>query len=328
MTRTLVILATVTLAACTQVTDAPDGTSTTKTDECLNAIASQSPANGDTDVYYRTNVFFTLAMPDPAATITIADTAGNVVPGSTGVVDTILTWSGDALESETTYNATLSYECGDAIVSWTTSATGSPTDVDVTNTVYDLDILSGVWREPNEQFGALIMPFIADAQLLLMPTSVSAEIDILGAIGNGIDQESCLPTIPFPTATYEDPFFFLTAPNLPLQVADIIVEIDDLELSGAFAPDGSRIQGAQLRGVIDTADLGPAFSAGADPDAVCELAGAIGVECETCANGNETCIRVWIDDIDAEAAPNVPELVERTQADIDTDPACGATTAP
>lgn len=320
MHRYLVILTTA-LFACSG--DAKDTTGDTGGDEpvgCANSITAQFPEAGSTDVYYKTDVRFTLAAEDPTANIVVADPAGAPVTGTTTVSGTLVTWSGDALQPTTLYTATLSYECGDAEVSWTTSEVGPPTTVDLVGKAYGLDISGGQWVQP-AGVGDILASQLGDTQIFLSVTAVGAtDITMIGAIGSAGVQDVCSPTIPFPAADWIDPEFSLVSPQLPLVVAGFTINIENLELSGSFAPDGSRLQGGSLKGSIDTRPLGEAFNLGTDENAVCDLVGTFGVPCEDCGAGDLFCLSVWVDDMGADllAATVVPV----TEDDIALNPDC------
>lgn len=331
MRRYLAILAIATLAACggdkDGTTDTGGTTGDDDDDACANSVIEAFPADGATDVYYRSTVRFTLAAEDTAASVMVMDSAGGMVNGTTMVEGNIVRWEGDPLAPNSTYDVTLSYECGDATVSWTTSDVGGTTSVDLTGKVYGLDLTSGEWEQP-AGVGDLLATQLGDVEVLISPLTVGAtDIQMIGGLGDGSGgQDLCTETIPFPPANWTDPYFEVTAPSLALTVSGFTVNIDDLELSGAFAPDGSRIQGAVLKGAINTIPLVELIAPGGADDAVCQLVGTFGVSCESCSDGSgDYCLSVWVQNIEALEVPG-GTLVERLAADIAADPACGATT--
>jgi hypothetical protein len=323
MTRYLSILAMTTLVACGGDKDGEDtGAGDTDVVQCANSIASQIPAAESTDVYYKSDIRVTLAAEDPDATIVVTDASGAEISGSTTVDGTTLVWTGDDFAPSSTVTVTVNYECGETPYTLTTSDVGTPTTVDLIGKVYSLDLTTGVWLEP-ENVGAILGTFLEDTEIFVTPTAIAGgQITMLGGIGAGGVQDLCSPTIPFPAANWTDPYFELTAPQLTLDVAGVVVNIDDLDLSGAFASDGSRIQGTVLKGSIDTRPLVPLLAEGGADDAVCVLAGTLGVSCLECGDGSGPfCLSVWVDNIAAgEVAGGT--LVPRVQADIDADPSC------
>lgn len=325
MRHPLAMIATAMLFAC-----AGDETKTNTGDTgqaCTNAIQTQFPQPGATDAYYRTKVRFTLLTADPGATISVADAAGTAVAGDVSVDGVVVTFTPSApLAPSTSYTVTLSYECGDAEVSWTTSEVGNPLDVDVTNKVYDLDLASGEWIQP-AGVGELIAGLVTDVEVLVSPVDVGAEIELLGALGTGADaQDICTETFALTGAAFEDPYFELAADVLPLEIEGITANIEDLFLGGAFAPDGTSISGTELRGSVDTRPLDEVIVPGGDVGATCDLVADFGVPCAPCADGSgDFCLSIAVENIYA-AEIDADPLVERTTAEIDVDPACGATT--
>jgi hypothetical protein len=328
MNRYLVILAAGMLVGCSgDGKDADDpGTDLDAGDDdddsaCGNQVVSQFPEDGSTDVYYRTDVRFTLAAPDTAASISVADAGGAEAAGATSYVDNVVVWTATTpLTPDTDYTVTLSYECGDAVLGWKTSDTGAPA-ADPTNKTYNLDLTSGEWVEP-AGVGDLLATQLDGVQVLIMPTNVGAEIEMLGALGDGLGgQDMCTPSFPFPPATWSDPYFSLTSPLLPLDIAGFTIDIEDLELSGAFSPSADRIQGAVLKGKIDTRPLVDLIAPGGTDEAVCDLVQTFGVFCEDCTGGGTYCLSLWVADIVANEVGGGP-LVELDQATIDLDPSC------
>jgi hypothetical protein len=327
MHRYIVILAAA-LFACSGDKDTADDTGVVGDDDddddaCTNLVTGQFPEQGSTDVFVETDVRFTLTENDPTATITVTDPAGTAVPGTTVVADTLVTWSSDErLQPVTQYTATLDYSCEPATVTWTTNEIGGETTVDLVGQVYGLDVASGEWVQP-PGVGDLIASQLGATQIFLSVTNVTeTNIEMLGAIGSNAAQDVCTPTIPFPPAAWEDPFFSLEDDLLPLDVSGFVINIEDLQLSGGFAPDGSRIGGGSLKGAVDTRPLGEAFGLGTGENAVCELVATFGVACDECSDGSGPyCLSVWVDNI---AALNLPTttVVTVTEDDIAANPDC------
>ena len=109
---------------------------------------------------------------------------------------------------------------------------------------------------------------------------------------------------------------------MPLEVEGFSVVIDDLQLSGAFAADGTSVQGVTLAGKIDTRPLVELVSPGGADDAVCVLVSTFGVACEACSDGSgDYCLTVYVDNM---VAPEQAGLTiqPRTAEDVAADPAC------
>jgi hypothetical protein len=331
MTRYLVVLAAAMLVGCTGGDDGKGsdsgGTDTVTGDDdddsCATTVVGTFPVSGDTDVFFKSDVRFTLSGNDPTATVEVTDGAGGVVAGNTEVIDTLVTWSGDDFVSQTAYTATLTYACGSNQIQFTTSDVGPPTTVDLTGRVYALDLASGDWVKP-AGVGTLLASQLGDTQVLVSPTSVGTDtIEMIGAVGSAGNQDLCTPTLPFPPADWADPYFSLSSDLLPLVVADLEINIEDLDLSGGFAPDGGRIQGAALKGIIDTRQIADAFpEIGSTDGAVCELVATFGVACEECtSDGTPYCLSVYIDAIEAGYLSG-SSITPRTPVDFGADPFC------
>lgn len=333
MRQYLAILALFTLAACSgnddkTAGDDDDDTAPGDDDDddagCGNSIGTVFPANGDNDVYYKTDVRFTLTTADPGASIVVTDPGGATITGTTSVEGTLVSWTGDDLAPDTQYTATISYgTCADGVAVWTTSSTGA-TAASPVNKVYDLDLASGSWILPSPTIGPVLAGLIPeDFQLFVMPTAADTEITMLGALGDGANnQDVCTPSLPFPPASYDNPYFSIESDLLPISIDTFTISITDLKLSGAFSPNADRIQGASLRGTIDVRDLGALLG---DTDA-CEAVVAFGVECAACPDGGEPyCISVWVDNIVAAEVSTSP-LVLIEPADVTDNPDCDTTT--
>lgn len=328
MRRYLGILAMATMVACsgsnkddTTDTDGPAGDDDDA--ECTVSVVDTFPAADDTDVYYKTDVRVVLSTEDTAATIAVVDAGGAAVAGTTTVDSVNVTWDGSAdLAPNTSYTATVTHACGETTFAFTTSDTGLPTDTDITDLVYELDLASGEWVQP-PNVGDLIASQLGGVQILVSPKAVTAtEITMIGALGDGSgNQDVCQPSLDFgQAAAWTDPYFELSSPLLTLEVAGVSADIEDLVLAGAFAPNGSRIQGATLQGAIDTRPLASLFGTGTD---ACALIAIFGVSCEPCSDGSGTfCLSVNVDNINALQVVGAAPIVPIVQADIDANPNC------
>lgn len=331
MRKYLAILAAATLFACggdkDKTTTGDDDDDTTGDDDdtsCDVSIVSQFPADGAADAYYKTDVRFQLSAEDTSASIVVKDSAGAEISGSTSSLGTLVIWEGDDLSPDSDYTATLTYACGEATAAWSTTSTGAPAGQAIIDSVYDLDLASGSWVLPSPEVGALLATQL-DVELLFMPISADSEIVMRGALGTGNDaQDVCSETIEFPPATFDDPFFQIASDLLTLDVAGYSIDVQDLDLQGSFTPDASGMEGASLKGMIDTRPLVDVLSPGGTEDSVCLLMSTFGVNCIDCGNGETFCIDVWVDSIEA-AAVGADPLVEITTADVDGNPDCAGT---
>ena len=96
-----------------------------------------------------------------------------------------------------------------------------------------------------------------------------------------------------------------------MDVAGVSIVIDDLSVSGVFAPDASYIGGVRFGGAIDTRSLVDLIVEGGGDDAVCELVAGFGVECVPCgSDGEPYCLGLLVVDIDAPALSTTIDTIE------------------
>lgn len=323
-------------------------------DTCENSIDEVFPENGEANAFFRTSVDVKLDDEETGASITLTGPEGDVAGTSTVNGDTITFNPTNALTPSTEYTVTVDYSCGAPTTTFTTSSVGSAiTGGDIEDNTYSLDLASGRFVEP-QGIGSILGDFI-DQEILIGVQSVGADnIQLIGAIGDGGSppaQGECDPTIAFPEASFTaNPFFQVGPETTSLSVAGFTVTIEDLEISGAFSPDGTFIAGATLAGVIDTRPLVPLLNAddncdpGAprccdtdvdpgcdsaddtadccDEDAICDLAGQIGVACQACEGGTgDFCLTLLVDSLQAEQVTGAIVDPQHAPADEATAPA-------
>jgi hypothetical protein len=301
-----------------------DDTSATEV-ECTNSV-SLFPADGASNVYYRTTIEATFAEIEEGAEMTVNDGA---VTGSTTWNGNTMVFKPDApLDPSSSYTASVSYSCGAPAASWNTSDIGgSVATADVAGNAYELDISSGRFVQPPD-VGELLGSYLTVPILISVTSADDADITMIGAIGveGSVPpaQDTCEPTIDFPTADFTgNPFFEIGPQTTTISVADFAVTIDDLNVSGAFSPDGSYIDGGVLAGRIDTRPLVPLLEEGGEDSAICDLAGALEIDCEPCSDGGNYCLTIYVDSIqmDALGAP----LEEIAEEDVCDRPECDCT---
>jgi hypothetical protein len=84
------------------------------------------------------------------------------------------------------------------------------------------------------------------------------------------------------------------------------LKIYQLEVTGAFGPDGTYIGGMKFSGELDAEALADVLAAeglisSADPEAVCDLLAAFGVVCEPCPSGDgDYCLPTFVDQLTGE----------------------------
>lgn len=303
------------LVACEGDTDdmvMPTGDTGVDEPECTNRVDTTVPAADAMGVYYRGAVRITLGASDPAATISLADADGNDVPGMSRVEERIVIFEPtDPLATSTTYTATLSYECGDETLTFTTSDTGEPTTVDPIGRVYSLDLTAGEWTRP-PGIGAVISNLITeDVTLLFMANLIVDDgdndtINYIGAPASATDgnaQDVCETPFLVEDAIWNDPYFEGSTPELAITVAGISVTIQDLLIAGDYSVDGSVIEIDRFAGEIDTREL-----AALPIGDLCKTIGALGVPCAPCSfePASETCLDLQVENL---VLPYLPDAV-------------------
>ncbi|MBW1878455.1 MAG: Ig-like domain-containing protein, partial [Deltaproteobacteria bacterium] len=244
----LIVLACTALVACKG-----DDTDIDDTDTCENAVLETYPVDGETGAYYRTSIEVKFDDFEDGATFTVTDAGGTEVTGTqTWVGDRLILEPASPLAAQTTYTTSIDFSCGTPSVSWTTSEVGGAlgTPANLNGRSYLLDLASGRFVEP-EGVGDFLGDYLDQIVLVGVDTASATEIQMLGALGyentndSKIYQEPCIPSIDFPMADFiGNPFFNVGPEDTTLSVAGFEVDIQDLQVSGAFAPDGTYISGA------------------------------------------------------------------------------------
>jgi hypothetical protein len=97
----------------------------------------------------------------------------------------------------------------------------------------------------------------------------------------------------------------------------IEITVWSMNISGTFAPDGSRVGNVGLAGSLDIREVGPALSEASpidlsDPDTACDTLILLGIECEPCPNeaADPYCLSLILSDIDAEATGETIEIID------------------
>ncbi len=265
---------------------------------CTNSMVSGSefPTLGTPDAYYRTSFEARLNDFEAGASLTVA-TGGQLVPGTSSVDGKRVIFAPTApLQPATTYEVSLDFSCANPRWQVTTSDVGAPVAADgLVGNTYSLELTSGRFVEP-EGIGPLLQEYLTDAVLLDVLATDGGSIELAGAIEG--EDGSCVRSIDFPTADFGDnPYFQVGPETTTLAFEGVDIEVDDLLVSGAFSPDGSAIEGAQLRGTIDTRPLVPLLNEEGAEDEICNLAATIGVSCKPCPDGGVFCLDLHVDSI-------------------------------
>jgi len=298
----LIVLACTALVACKN-----DDTDTDTDVECENFVLETFPADGETAAFYRTTVEVKFDDYEDGADFTVTDASNNEVTGTkTWVGDRLILQPASPLAPSTNYTTNITYSCGTPSVSWTTSevggALGTPASLD--GKTYLLDLTSGRFVEP-EGVGDFLGDYLDQIVFVGVQSATATNIQMIGALGyentgdSKLYQEPCYPSIDFPLADFTgNPYFSVGPEDTTISVAGFEVDIQQLEVSGAFGPDGSYISGATLGGKIDTRPIVPLVFAGCDEpldengdpnpnypcddNAICAFAASLFIDCEAC----------------------------------------------
>ncbi len=137
-----------------------------------------------------------------------------------------------------------------------------------------------------------------------------AQLELVVAAEEDGEQAECRTTTRFSTDCSEDPWLTYGPTDTQL-TPDLLVE--DMTVSGAFSADGESISGIRVAGVVDTRPLVPLVEEDGDDDSVCNLVAGFGVSCVTCADGEDLCLVVVIEEGTASAIDET--VVEREECD-------------
>lgn len=296
--------------------DTGDTTDTGDTSsDCTAAVTSTDPTAGATDVYYRGIYTISFDQDGSAADISVLDGAG-------AEVATDVSWSEGNVQAElradlaasTPY--TLHIElCGVTTdVPFTTSALGTPlTDGNesLIGKTYMIQLSEADITDP-ALLDAIASQYLTVPLLFQVTASDATSVDLLGALGEQntdgtYSQLAGLPTWDFPAGDFSDsPYFSAAAEYITIMYGDIPIPIEGFTLEGSFTSDGSQIQMGRATGKADSRFMAPLISRPEDDyGAFCELAGAMGIPCEPCADGKPYCLYIVAENITALYQPGV-----------------------
>ena len=269
---------------------------------CSISVESTMPVDVATDAYYRNPILFTLTGDAGDASVSLADSTGADVPGQTTTDGAKVWFTPDGpLDQAASYSATLSY-CSareTAGVTFTTSTLGEALTIDdLVGRAYLLDLGTGLWLQP-DGIGTFINSFLSAEIVLSIQAEEGATLDLEAVIRNvgATVQDTCVPTIGFPTADWSAaPWFTLGPTEADFGANGLSLPIHDAVLEGTFAADGSFLGGGHLSGNLDARDLAPTMAEAGmigadDPALVCQLMQGFSVTCGPCtSDGEETCV--------------------------------------
>ncbi len=306
--------------------------------EILSTIA---PIDGATNVWIRTQIDAQILPVDADATIVVTDASGAVVPGTLSRSGAHITWTASApLTAGAAYNWHVGgWECEaekTSDFSFTTGSLGTaPVDITtVTDKVYRWPLAEATFARPNGM-GEVLSDNLERDLLIQVTGSDAPTFNVIGAVSTTRDetgvQDMCSAHIPFlESANYSgNPYYELSADELPIDVSGSVVTITDMTMTGAFDESLNAIVGVTLAGIIDTRPLSGVVGEGTgNPGEACELFGnTYGMECIECVAPMEPgpyCLDLYAFGYTL-TATEAPDLVERTSEEIAADPACATT---
>lgn len=271
-------------------------------DTCTTQVTSSNPTDGAQDFAFNDTIDFILSAPDSTATITTD------IPGSQSVSSDGLTVSwvpSPALDAKTSYSATLDWCGGSKTISFMTSDLGGSVDESVlTGKAYNLALAEADIVEP-AGVGSLLSSYLTTPIYIGVTSVGSGKIQMIGAIGvEGATtpaQDYCTQSIDFPEADFTNPSFSVGPEDSTFAIAGFEITIQDLSITGVFAPDGSYFGAGTLAGSIDARDIAEAFpDLGYTADQLCELLVNFNAACETCTDGSNYCLSLVAENITAE----------------------------
>ena len=284
----------------------------------LNADAPVSPEDGETGVYWREAITLTFDADASATEILLSDAAG-------APVDADLSWDAarmnvrvvpaQPLAPDATYGLSVQGCGNDVVFTFTTASWGAPLDVapvDLVGRVYNFDLAGADYVKP-EGLGTLLGLYLTEPLLFQVTDVTPGGISLMGAQGmvdgtsGEIIQNRTFSTWDFGQASFsEAPFFGATTAGIAIDYAGSVIPMHNFHVEGTFSADGETIGGAMASGFGDTRDMGPLLQLGGDPDAVCDFAAGLGLECVDCPDGNPWCLEIearfddadWLEGLD------------------------------
>ncbi|MCK6506665.1 Ig-like domain-containing protein [Myxococcota bacterium] len=292
--------------------------------DCTATVESFRPTSGSVGVPLDTTVSATLRGSDATAVIELYAASGERVDGALHTEEGLVAFTPSApLLPDTGYQATMEWCGGYEVWSFVTvdddGMAGDPT-----GNVYHLDLAGASWIEP-----ASVGPILAGTMsnlLLLKVLSYGTEVEIRLAWSDeaGLRQDLCLQTVDeVVTDVASLPAFALGPADGTLVMAGEALVLRDRWLTASFAADLGELEEASLGGTADMRDwidvLGPSVGTD-DPAELCDLLASFGPGCETCADGEISCLELRGERIPAEAG--WIKVEKRSAEDIAADPRC------
>ena len=144
--------------------------------------------------------------------------------------------------------------------------------------------------------------------------------------GGVISQDMCSRTLTFPfDLAWDNPTFSFGKDEFTFPWLENDVEINDLAGSGTISPDLSGFEGMRVRGWIDVRELNgvlPGFE-DVEDEAICELAGTLGLICEPCGGQEDVpfCFTISFEAMEGSALDGV-SVIDLESSDVAQNPDC------
>ena len=301
-------------------------------ESCNILVRDPFPDDGATDMCFRSDIEFTIDGGDENAEITLVDSAGTEIPGTTtsNPAGTLVAFHGDApLAPNTAYTATLEHCKGEQTLSFTTDAYGEPlADAPaLVGNIYvvDLTVESGTRFHKPPGVASVLQPLLERKLFLevLEPTSATGITLRLGVAADGSDteQDMCIPTVDFVNGTLDGPTFDVGPSDIAIPIGDVLVELQGVLATGTFSTDGSSFGCGGFTGLLDTRPVVPLMNPDEDDNYVCELIGGYGARCIECDDGEPYCMELEVDQAVAPTAKGIT-VVPISDADVENNPKC------
>lgn len=272
-------------------------------DLCDAEVFETAPFDGQQGIYYLDPVSVSFTEEAVGAVVRLEQN-GQLAPAEltwdeTGLNATLTPLNPLAPVTEYTLSVQTCPENPPTELSFTTSSLGAEMTVEpqeLAGRTYYLDLGGAFYEEP-AGLGALIAQYLNQPLLIGVVSSNVDEIELMGAQGRvdgatgAILQDTRLSTFYFGTASFvARPYLLASAPTVPLTYDGTDIRFYNFRLESTFSSDGEVLGEPRLTGQIDTRNLGPLLGVGSAPDATCETAAGLGVDCEACPDGEVLCL--------------------------------------
>mgnify|MGYP003950594865 CR=1 FL=1 len=275
----------------------------TDTEEpCETAVVETTPQSGQTGVYYRDSIEVVFDDDGSSSSIVLYDPEEVVVEAEIswgdGNLKATITPT-DALEASTAYMLEVEICQSTTLVAFETDDFGSDLDYepeDLIGLTFNFDLGGADYEEP-EGLGAVIGLYLSQPLLIGVTDASADSISLLGAQGivddvtAEVTQDEDFGTWDFGAADFtSNPYFSSDTDEIIIDYNGYEIPIYYFQLKGTFSSDATSIGGGHAEGLADSRNMGPLIEQGDDPNAVCELADSLGLECEACPDGEVYCM--------------------------------------